>query len=573
VVVAGLHDVGLHVIEQLRSSGERVLVIDDSADQRLVRITERWSVPHVHSNPRREATLVEASLATAAALICLAPNDLHNLEVALLARRLYPNLRIITQLSNTAVGRAVERVTGAGTVLDVATLAAPTLAEACLDLTQRPLEVEGEAFVLRELRAGAIGTLRMQYGDLAPIAVVPADGSEMLICPGRDHVVSPGDRVVVVGIAEDLEEFDAAESAARRRARHRPWRTIPRYGLSIVRETDRALRVTLGVLAGVAALSVLLLSLGYQDVGRHMSLLDALYFTTETLTTVGFGDFYFADQPTWLRIWAILLMVLGAVVVTIVYALLTNFLVSRRISQSLGRQVATSMSDHIIVIGLGSVGIRVLELLVEAGEHVVVLERDEDNRHLANARALNVPVVIGDSTLPASLSAVNLRTARAIAVLTSSDLANIETGLAVDDLLGDRRRAVPVVLRIFDRELARTVESSFGFHHVRSTAALAAPWFVGAALGLHILTTFYVDGQPMLIGRLVVAESGGLSGKTMFELSARIRVIAIKREGGDALEYPPRRDTRFQGGDHAYLVGPYEEILDVLRRDRPCVHQ
>ena len=116
-------------------------------------------------------------------------------------------------------------------------------------------------------------------------------------------------------------------------------------------------------------------------------------------------------------------------------------------------------------------------------------------------------------------------------------------------------------------------ETSFGFHWVRSTAALAAPWFVGAALGLDIRTTFYVDHAPMLIGRLTVAESGGLRGRTMSELSARIRVIAIRRRddagrpGATALEFPPRRDTRFDGGDRAWLVGPYDELLDVLRRD------
>jgi hypothetical protein len=157
--------------------------------------------------------------------------------------------------------------------------------------------------------------------------------------------------------------------------------------------------------------------------------------------------------------------------------------------------------------------------------------------------------------------------------LTSSDLANIETGLAVADLLGERASGVPVVLRVFDRELAKTIETSFDFHWVRSTAALAAPWFVGAALGLDIVTTFYVDHQPMLIGRLTVAETGGLRGQTMEQLSARIRVIAIRRRHQGAgtsaagLEFPPRRDTRFGGGDQAWLCGPYDELLDVLRRD------
>jgi Trk K+ transport system NAD-binding subunit len=260
-------------------------------------------------------------------------------------------------------------------------------------------------------------------------------------------------------------------------------------------------------------------------------------------------------------------MIVGALIVTVLYAMLTNLLVSRRIAQSLGRQAATKMAGHVIVIGLGSVGMRVLEALLSAGHSVVVLERDENNRYLADARALGVPVVLGDSTQTSSLAAVNLGRARAVAVLTSSDLANIETGLAVNDLIGERRSRVPVVLRVFDRDLAQSIERSFGFHHVRSTAALAAPWFVGAALGLDILQTFYVDQQPMLIGRLTVAESGGLRGQTMLELSARIRVIAIRRRERSELEHPPRRDTRFEGGDQAYLVGPYEELLAVLRRD------
>jgi Trk K+ transport system NAD-binding subunit len=126
---------------------------------------------------------------------------------------------------------------------------------------------------------------------------------------------------------------------------------------------------------------------------------------------------------------------------------------------------------------------------------------------------------------------------------------------------------VPVVLRVFDRELGRTVERHFGFDHVQSTSALAAPRFVGAALGLDILGSFTVGEQAFLIGRLPVVPGRGLVGMAMQDLSARIRVVAIARAGslGD-LEHPPRRDTRFAPGDQAYLIGPYEELLQVLRR-------
>ncbi len=56
----------------------------------------------------------------------------------------------------------------------------------------------------------------------------------------------------------------------------------------------------------------------------------------------------------------------------------------------------------------------------------------------------------------------------------------------------------------------------------------------------------------------------------MSDLSARTRVLAIRRAADEQLlEHPPRRGTRFRAGDHAYLIGPYEELLAVLRQDRP----
>ena len=203
---------------------------------------------------------------------------------------------------------------------------------------------------------------------------------------------------------------------------------------------------------------------------------------------------------------------------------------------------------------------------------MVVVERDADNRYLDRARALGVPVVVADATQRQTHASVNLADASAVAILTSADLTNIETGLAVRESLGDRWDDVPVVLRVFDRDLARMMERNFGFRHVRSTSALAAPWFVGAALGLDVLETFFVDQQPFLVGRLTIAPGGGLQGLAMQDLSTRTRVVGLARAAtGGALEHPPRRGTRFEGGDRAYLLGPYEELLGVLRRDQRSV--
>jgi hypothetical protein len=46
-------------------------------------------------------------------------------------------------------------------------------------------------------------------------------------------------------------------------------------------------------------------------------------------------------------------------------------------------------------------------------------------------------------------------------------------------------------------------------------------------------------------------------------------VLALRRAADrSVLEHPPRRTTRFHQADEAYLIGPYDELLTVLRRDR-----
>ena len=583
IIVCGLTDVGLRIVEQLRAAGEQVVVIDDQADSRLSGLIADIGVELRHGDPRRAEVLASANLAGAQSLVSVSTEDLVNLAVALLVRETAPQVRLAVQLSNQNVARAVERLTGPGSVLDTAALASPAFVEACLGQRDHEFTVEGETFLVTQRVATQTAKLRTAYGDLAPVAVVGVDGT-LTPCPGRDLVVQAGEKVNLVGTIDDFARHQELPAPARApiaaTGRSQGWQESNWHDSAIARhyrrarralaEVERAFWLSLAALFGVASTSIVLLLLDYEGpTGHRMTPLDAVYFTTETLTTVGFGDFYFAHQHAWLRLWAVALMIVGATLVTVLYARLTDLLISRRMSINAGRRLAGELDDHVLLIGLGSVGLRVLEQL-KAGDHdVVVLERDEDNRYLSIARTLGVPVIIGDSTLRQNLQAANLASAAAVAVLTSNDLANIETGLAVDELLGDRRTEVPVVMRVFDRRLARTLESNFNFHHVRSTSELAAPFFVGAALGLTIVNAFYVEGLPFLLGQLTITPGGGLQGRPMSGLGARIRVIAIGRGGsGGALEHPPRRDTRFEAGDRAYLIGPYEELLQVLRRER-----
>jgi Trk K+ transport system NAD-binding subunit len=566
VIVCGLAGVGLRIVEQLHHAGVRVVVVDDQPDARLTRIVRGWGVAQVVGGPHLAETLTKAGIGGALAVICVLADDLQTLEAALLARSLRPDARVVVQIRNPAVGRALEAASVA--VLDVAGLSAPSVVEACLRTGAHPVELDGERFVVARVEPDRAGSLRLLYGDLAPIAVTPASG-DVVVCPGRDHVVRPGDQVSLFGTPDELRaaEIHWSEAPAGDE-RWGPAKRLRHLVASMLHAAaDRRIALVLTGLVTLLAVATTVLRIGYREPdGTRMSVLDAVYFTVETIGTVGYGDFSFRQQPSWLRVFAVCLMIVGASLATLMFALLTNLLVTHRIEESLGRRLVTGLSGHVVVVGLGSVGVRVVQQLRDAGSPVVVIDSDESNRYLAQVRAAKVPVLIADATLPQTLEAVNLDRARAVAVLTSDDLVNLETGLAIRDQRPDSD--IPVVLRLFDRQLALTVEKSFGVGLVRSTAALAAPWFVGAALGLDVLGTFYVGDTPMLVARLEVAKGGGLDNLAMGELSERTRVVAISRSGTSGkLEHPPRRGTRFSAGDRAYLVGPYDELLQVLRRD------
>jgi len=334
----------------------------------------------------------------------------------------------------------------------------------------------------------------------------------------------------------------------------------------------RAVAVAFTLLLG----STVLLRLAYQKPG--MSFVDALYFSTETIATVGYGDFSFINQPTWLRLWGIALMFAGVTTTAVLVAFVADLLLSRRLSRSAGRRRVRDLRNHVIVVGLGSFGIRVVSDLKAAGHDVAVVERSDTNRFLSAAGQLDVPVIFGDATLRQTLEAARVDEASAVAVLTQDDMINIETGIVLRELLGPRwwrrgdKPGVPVVLRVYDRSLGAAVAHRFGFENVRSTVELATPWFIGAAMGLQVLGTFSVGQRSFMVGGVRVEPGSELDGLRMIELSTQTRVIAISRGGGE-LRLHPRRDTRVTAGDTAYLVGPYRELLDTLRKGQRVQQQ
>jgi Trk K+ transport system NAD-binding subunit len=546
IIVAGDDALSKTIAEELRGAGARIIKINTAAD------------------------LLGAGVHRARAVVCAGPNDAINLEIALLARQYSPNVRVVARLSNDVLREAVAAVNGPGAILDVAELATPSVVEAVLSRYTHQFDTAGMEFVVWGSEAPYDATLREIYADLAPVAVVHGKNSpspgEVVPCPGRDLHVYAGDWTSMIGVKDELEArgIKVPPPTARRSRHSRVRRVI---------DTARAMRDDVNPLLFPSLAFALLLVLGstaivhYTYQNPRMTWIDALYFASETITTVGYGDFSFAQQSTALRLFAVGLMFGGVIVTAILVAFLADLLLSRRFVQTAGLRRARRMRDHVVVVGLGSVGIRVVSDLTAAGYDVLVIEQDENNRFLATAAELDVPVIFGDPTMRPTLESARVDHARGVAVVTQSDMQNIETGIVLLEILGSETK-VPLVLRVQGRALGTAVNQRFGFENVRSIVDLAAPWFIGAAMGLQVLGTFWVGQRSFMVGGMLVAPGSELDGLRMVDLSTQTRVIAITRPEGP-ISLRPRRDARLKAGDTVYLIGPYRELIATLRKGQP----
>jgi Trk K+ transport system NAD-binding subunit len=133
VVVAGLGNVGTRVIEQLRTLGVPVVAVDQSDSARGIQTARSLGVRVVIGDVSREETLREASTASARALVALSTNDVVNLEAALNARAMNPEIRVILRLFDGDFADRVQRAFAITSSKSVSYLAVPAFTSAMLE--------------------------------------------------------------------------------------------------------------------------------------------------------------------------------------------------------------------------------------------------------------------------------------------------------------------------------------------------------------------------------------------------------------------------------------------------------
>ena len=212
-----------------------------------------------------------------------------------------------------------------------------------------------------------------------------------------------------------------------------------------------------------------------------LSWIDSIYFVTTTITTVGYGDINFSSASPGLKIFGIFLMLGGATSLAVLFSVVADTLLSEKFSGLFGGH-SVPQKNHIILVGGGHIGIRITEHFTMNQVPLVVIENDKIGRFPADIKR-KVAVVEGDPRNDDTLANANVKTAKAIIMVSDDDIENLSVGLAAQGLTS----GLNTIARIFDADLGEKLQKKLAIKKILSVSSLAAPYFVAATIADNVI--------------------------------------------------------------------------------------
>ncbi|MET9953845.1 NAD-binding protein [Streptomyces sp. NPDC006339] len=479
----------------------------------------------VTSSAPTEAALLRARVDRATALALLYEDDETNLRAALAARRLRPGLRLVVRMYNRKLGQHLEELLdqaallhspgmdraaldASTTVLSDADTAAPALAATAVAGTSKVVQADG--VLLRAAERTPPGRGEVADPGLCTLALLSsttgdpagAEGSEA--SGPQSPMLLPDDRTVAGASGRGSVVLETV----RYTGPALPARRLARRGAPLHELFSSRLRWALaGIVASVLALTVTTTLLTDADPvhAAYITLLDLFSINDPAI-----------DASVTQQILQLLSGFVGLALLPLLVAGALEALGTFRAAGALHRP-PRGLSGHVVLLGLGKIGTRVLARLRELDIPVVCVEEDPDARGIPLARGLGVPVVLGDVTEEGVLETARIHRAHALLALTSSDTTNLEATLYARTVKNDLR----VALRLYDDDFATAVHRTLRTAHPdaltrsRSVTHLAAPAFAGAMMGRQILGAIPVERKVLLFAALLVAGHPQFEGRTI----------------------------------------------------------
>ena len=267
VVVCGLEELGLRVLEELDRLGEQVVVLAHDPEPRYVAVATRLGARIVEGDPADPEALRACGIPGARAAVFTADGDIANIHGALAAVALDPAIHVVMRAFDEEFGRSVETLIPGAVALSASSLAAPGFVSSLVDEeTDRRLDMLGRDLALRYADPDDAAVLAVLADEsqrpvaLFPSAPPPVAGSD---AGGRSR---PGD-----GCASWMPRATRLAAVAARRTSRLPAISAPRP--SMIRRVDRRFWVLATVIVVLILAAAAIFQVRRQDIG----VVDAIY--------------------------------------------------------------------------------------------------------------------------------------------------------------------------------------------------------------------------------------------------------------------------------------------------------
>ena len=298
------------------------------------------------------------------------------------------------------------------------------------------------------------------------------------------------------------------------------------------------------------------------------SILDSLYVTVQTVTTVGFGDV--TPRTVLGRVFATLFMMVGVGVVLYALTSTVQTIVHSELFAQYGHSRKMSkMRDHFIICGAGRVGSHLIRSLRAVDGKFLVLETDQ--KRVEALMDAGISVLLRDATLEESLIEAGVEHARGIATCLPDDADNVYVVLTARDLnpgihIVARAAAEQAESKLIRAGANRVVAPTIIGGH-RMAMALTKPAvgdFLDSVTANHLELGFEqleVDSVSRLVGRKL--------SETVIRSELNIVVVSIRRNDGEII-FNPSGETKIESGDMLIAIGNSESLarLNALARGR-----
>ena len=187
--------------------------------------------------------------------------------------------------------------------------------------------------------------------------------------------------------------------------------------------------------AGVALLLTTLVgTVGYLYLADgQYNVLDCLYMTVITLTTIGYSEVVDTTNNPAARVFTMFIAVAGIGTLTYAVSTATAFIVEGELSQAVRRRKmekeVASLKDHYIVCGLGVVAQQIIQELTATKRTFVVIVKDAETRKAAGKDCEKLLALEGDPTDADVLSGAGAAVAAGVFAVMDDDNENVIVAL------------------------------------------------------------------------------------------------------------------------------------------------